>query len=659
MREKIEISGENLRNFQSNIYKEYLLTNGMGSFSSGNPNGNYSRQYHGLFVRSYNSPINRYMALYKLEETFRGRNLGVYKKIEGGKEVLKRGDNYLYRFTQAPFPKFEYNIENIALEKEIIMGNMRDAVGVKYYVDSTEEIMVDLFMNFRDSHNLNEELVLNYEIENEDGVYSISLNGEKMYLYTDGNIELVKYEEETENFFGEKENEVTRKGIVYDLAIEDRGEKSLDSCKRVFKIKFKGKNEYNFIASYEKLNSYRDLDLIRYNEIKRLEKLFDKENSNIFYNNLRVSADKFITLKKMNEGRTIVAGYPWFNDWGRDTMIAFTGLVLCTERYDEAKLILKTFKEYCDKGMLPNNFPDSEDATPAYNTIDGTLWYFYGVHKYLEYTKNYKFVQEELFETLEDILEWHIKGTRYNIHVDKKDGLLSGGDEKTQLTWMDVKYKGYAVTPRWGKAVEINALWYNALKIFEDICINFGKDFKYMEYLELFEKNFEKTFLNEEGYLNDYVTPNDINKQIRPNQIFAVSLPYRILSKTVEKKVVDIVKEKLLTPYGLKSLAKEDKDFIGEYSGNLYKRDIAYHQGTVWSWLIGHFIDAYTNVYGEANIDKHLKYLKDHYYLDAGLGSISEIFDGEEPYRGKGCYAQAWSIGEVLRVYKEKKIKNK
>ncbi|MGL5901752.1 MAG: amylo-alpha-1,6-glucosidase [Cetobacterium sp.] len=652
MNNQVMITGENLRSFEGNIFKEYLLTNGLGSFSSAAPNGNFSRQYHGLFIRSYNSPINKYMALYNLEEIFNGKSLATYKFIEGGEKKIKRGDQYLYRFTQEPFPKFEYKVNNNILKKEIIMCHMKDLVGVQYTTDTKDEIIIDLLMNFRDVHKLNSQPILDYIIEEENGIYSFNLNNEKMYIYTDGLIERVTLEEK-EDFYGEIENKKIRENIVYDLAIKDRGEKELDSAIKTLRIKFSGKNRYTFIASFEKLESYKELEILKENEIKRLNSLKDIKSTDKFYNDLRLAADKFITKKESTGEKTIVAGYPWFNDWGRDTMIAFTGLVLSTERYEDAKSILKTFKKFTNLGMLPNNFPDSEDGKPEYNTIDGTLWYFYGVYKYLKCTNDYDFVEKELFETLKEIIEYHVKGTRYNIKVDQNDGLLEGGDSNTQLTWMDVKYKGYAVTPRWGKAVEVNSLWYNALKVYQEICLKLNKNFEYDYLIKLFEENFERVFLNDKGYLSDFVTKEKVNNQIRPNQIFAVSLPFTVLTDKIKKNVVDIVKEHLLTPYGLRSLSDRDDDFIGEYTGNLYKRDIAYHQGTVWGWLIGPFVDAYVNVYGKDNVENIIENLKDHYYDEAGLGSISEIFDGQEPYRGKGCYAQAWSIGELLRVYKE------
>lgn len=655
----IKIVGETLRDFNLNTTKEYIITNGMGSFSSGCPNGNYSRQYHGLFIRSYHSPINRYVALYKAEEEFRGKNLGVQKVMIGNKEKLYRGDKYLYEFTENPFPRFKYKVNNHILTKEIIMGNMRDLVGLKYRTDSKDEFYVNLFINFRDAHNLNENPLDKYKIEKNDNCYSVIIGGEKMYIYTDGDIEIVDKNEETENFYGEIENEVVRKKIVYDLAINERGETSLDSCTRIFRIKLSGQTSYDLIASFEKMEIPEKLDDIKAKEVERLEKLIENSKKDYskttdnFYDNLIIASDSFVSYKKSTGGKTIIAGYPWFNDWGRDTMIAFTGLVLATRRFEDAKSILRTFKKYCDRGMLPNNFPDAEKDEPMYNTIDGSLWYFYGVYKYLEYTKDITFIKDEIYSVLKEIIEWHIKGTRYNIKVDDKDGLLSGGDKHTQLTWMDVRYKGYAVTPRWGKAIEINILWYNALRIFKMISEQIDENFIYDEYITKFETNFKKSFLNKKGYLNDYITDEEINDQIRPNQIFAVSMPFTILTKEESKKIVDTVTKELLTPYGLRTLSKKDESYTGVYEGNLCSRDLAYHQGTVWPWLIGHFIEAYSIVYGKENIYEFLVELENHFYNDSGLGNISEIFDGDEPMKGRGCYAQAWSVGEILRIYKE------
>lgn len=618
----ISVKGEILRDFNKNINREFLLTNGLGSYSSFCINGTFSRQYHGLFIRAINPPINRFMTLHKSEEFINNKLLDF---------------NSVFEFSQNPFPKFKYIQDNITLEKELIMANSRDLLGINYSIDTKDEFFTDVFLNFRDFHNYSEEPI-NYKITKDKKLLYIELNNEKLYFYTDGKIKLIEQK--------------FQKNISYELSKSDRGENLFDSSTKVLRIYFSGKNNYYFIASFEKLNN-ETLKDIRKKEINRLSSLIEVDYKNdLFYKNLILSADSFICYKKSIKGNTILAGYPWFNDWGRDTMISFTGTTLVTKRFDEARSILLTFKKYCSQGMLPNTFPDSKNDTPIYNNVDGTLWYFYSIFKFYEYTKDLEFISTNLLETLEDIIKWHIKGTRYNIKVDEKDGLLNAGTIDTQLTWMDVKFEGIAVTPRFGKAVEVNALWYNALKIFEFFCKKVSKEFKYKKYIQLIENNFASSFLYENG-LYDFITENEKNTQIRPNQIFVVSLPFSLLDKESEKKVVNIVMKYLLTPFGLRSLNREDSQFSDTYIGNLKKRDFAYHQGTVWSWLIGPFIEAYSKIYGKNKIKKFIYELEAHFYNDACLGNISEIFDGDIPFKARGCFAQAWSTGELLRIYKE------
>lgn len=637
----LEIEGKNLRNYSLNINKEYFIGNGRGSFSSACPNTNYARQYHGLFIRSYNSPINRYMALYKIEENLNGEDLSVYKTLNINGEKINRGDKFLQKFEQNPFPKFKYFINGSYLEKEIIMAHMRDLVGVKYSIGNPQdEFYANIFMNFRDVHVLNEVQDEEYILEKLEDCYCITLKNEKMYIYTNGEF-IIPVER------------VIRENIMYELDIKERGEQSFDSSQEVLKIRFKGLESGYIIGSFEKLEEEETLDRIAEKEINRIKSLKEKVGNNKYIQDLSLAVDCFITHKESTGKKTIVAGYPWFNDWGRDTMIAFTGATLATGRFQDAKSVLKTFAEYCSQGMLPNNFPDSEKDSPMYNTIDGSLWYFHGIYKYLEYTNDYKFIEENIYKTMEEIIRKHIEGTRYNIKVDIDDGLLSGGSQETQLTWMDVKYKGYAVTPRWGKAVEINALWYNALCVLKKVSKELKKEFLYEEYLEKFKKNYKNKFLNKEGYLNDYICEIGINKQMRPNQIIATSLPFTVFTKIEIKKIVDIVYKKLYTPYGLRSLNKEDKEYIGIYSGDLYSRDMAYHQGTVWAWLMGPFIDSYKKAYEGRDLSFLLEGLKNHFYNDACLGNISEIFDGDEPHLSRGCYAQAWSVAELLRINTE------
>lgn len=642
--------GNTLKEFNTNIFREYLLTNGLGGYSSTSINGNLSRQYHGLFISSFSPPTDRFIAIHQIEEIFNDQNLGTFKYLDGKNEVIQNGANFLYEFKQDPFPTFKYRVDNDILIKEIIMGNSRDLIGVIYKTENFTNFSTNIYFNFRNVHSINE--MLETPVNKVNDTYTINFGDKTMYIYTDGDIDFIGDTPEKENFEGYIVDPILRKNIVYDYDFIERGGKELDISKRLFKISFKNNSiEHYFVASFEKLNSYKDIIDIKEMEYKRLQTLIsDVKNS--FLKDLIIASDKFLT-KKGDIGKTIVAGYPWFNDWGRDTMISFTGILLVPKRFKEAQDILLTYSKYCKDGIIPNSFLDFS-TEPIYNSVDSSLWFFYAVHKYIEYTKDYSFIKDNIYSTLESIIKSYIDGTIYNIKVDNNDGLLQAGNIDTQLTWMDVKYKGVAVTPRYGKAVELNSLWYNALHIFKNLTLHFNLKFNYDEYIEKIESSFTKLFYNESGYLNDYITPTEINTQIRPNQIFAISLPYTPLKdKKIKKSIIDILYKKLLTPYGLKSLSDEDKDFKAIYRGNLYSRDFSYHQGSVWSWLIGAFIEGYSKIYKDKDLTFFIEELSNHFYNDSAINNISEIFDGTPPYNPKGCFAQAWSVAELIRVYYE------
>jgi predicted glycogen debranching enzyme len=340
-------------------------------------------------------------------------------------------------------------------------------------------------------------------------------------------------------------------------------------------------------------------------------------------------------------------------------MISLPGLTLVQGRFEDAREILLSFAQYISKGMIPNRFPDYGE-TPEYNTVDASLWYIQAVYQYLRFAKDLNTIRKDLFGVLKEIIEHYQKGTRYNIHMDS-DGLIYAGVAGVQLTWMDAKVGDWVVTPRIGKAVEINALWYNALKIMSFLAreIDLSSESKdYNNLAQKVSKSFNDAFWIEEGqYLYDYIDGEMRSKAIRPNQVFAVSLPYSMLSKKRQRNVVEIVKEHLLTPYGLRSLSPKDNDYIGRYCGNVCERDRAYHQGTVWAWLIGPYISAYAKAYaGNKDALKYIKGLFVPFYehlFDAGLGTVSEIFDGDPPHTPRGCISQAWSVAEILRVYFE------
>ncbi|MBX3066795.1 MAG: glycogen debranching enzyme family protein [Anaerolineae bacterium] len=373
---------------------------------------------------------------------------------------------------------------------------------------------------------------------------------------------------------------------------------------------------------------------------------------------LALAADQFIVSRTVagdSKGLSVMAGYPWFADWGRDTMIALPGLTLAVGRPRIAERILRTFAEFIDQGMLPNRFPDDGDE-PEYNTCDATLWYFEAIRQYLAQETGNSLLRK-LYPKLKQIIEWHIKGTRYGIGVDPADGLLYTGEEGTQLTWMDVKVEDWVVTPRQGKPVEINALWHNALLLMRDLAGRLEDDQAAHDYGAMavrVAQSFNRRFWYDKGaYLYDVVdAPEGDDASLRPNQLIAVSLGNDLLNSIKAKQVVDACARTLLTSYGLRTLDPHDDGYIGHYTGDIPSRDGAYHQGTAWSWLIGPFVAAHYAVYHDAHAAfSFLQPFVDH-LRDAGVGTISEIFEGDAPHTPKGCIAQAWGVAEVLRVYR-------
>ncbi|MBE9042040.1 amylo-alpha-1,6-glucosidase, partial [Oscillatoriales cyanobacterium LEGE 11467] len=375
---------------------------------------------------------------------------------------------------------------------------------------------------------------------------------------------------------------------------------------------------------------------------------------------LVLAADQFIVNRPLSarpDGKTIIAGYPWFADWGRDTMISLPGLTLLTGRPEIARTILGTYARYLDRGMLPNVFPDRGD-TPAYNTADASLWFAEAVRSYYAATGDRDFL-EAIFPAIEEIIRWYRQGTRYNIHWDRQDGLIYAGEPGVQVTWMDAKVDDWVVTPRHGKPVEINALWYNALRIASEVAKILGyPDGEYRDLAERTVAGFERFWNPTTGYCYDVLdTPSGNDRALRPNQLLAVSLSgvcgkyaKPLLQPRQQKAIVDACGRELLTSYGLRSLAPSDPQYRGHYGGDRQQRDGAYHQGTTWGWLIGPFVEAHFRVYNDPQ--RALEFLEPmvHHLQGAGLGSISEIFDGDPPMTPRGCFAQAWSVAEVLRV---------
>jgi predicted glycogen debranching enzyme len=432
----------------------------------------------------------------------------------------------------------------------------------------------------------------------------------------------------------------------------------------LFSVQLKDGDSLNIILSTEDPTG-KNVDTLFEVEKNRKLSLIKTETGDLL-RQLVLAADQFIVKREIrsviNEGlpielKTVIAGYHWFTDWGRDTMISLPGLCLETGRYEDARKIIDVFAKSVSEGMIPNRFQDNNEP-PEYNNVDGTLWYFNAVFSYLQKTNDRKFVLDDILPVLKNIIDWHFKGTRYHIHVDS-DGLLYAGEPGQQLTWMDARIGNWVVTPRMGKPVEIEALWYNALKIFETLLHENGETDEANEIAgkaEQAKKSFEEKFwFAEGGYLIDVINPDGKpDHSIRPNQVFALSLPFHLIDGQKGKSVMNILRSKLYTAVGLRSLSPEDPEYKGHYGGDIFLRDSAYHQGTVWSWLLGPYIEAGIKTEGEsfrAEAVETIRLFASH--LNEGcIGTVSEIFDGDAPHHPRGCVAQAWGVAEILRVAK-------
>ena len=659
------------KTFRAGIEREWVTTNGVGGYAGSSIIGAHTRKHHGLLIASLHAPTERYMVLSKINETLK-MNGTAYElaatQRKGGK--YEEGQKFLQRFIYDELPQFVYEIGGAFVTKTISFEYGKNTIAVGYEIQNgmyeTEAEFVPLF-NFRDHNEGSETKDLKFEMKLEKN--TLTLKPEN----TDKDVTI-------QFFASEGSYEKRKKLFDEDMELQteiDTGMSSADNNYTPYEIKVKVKpfetKKLSFICTIEDSfceDAFATIEKNR-NRIQNLVRQADYQDD--FADALVQAADQFIVDRQSTGYKTILAGLPWFTDWGRDTMIALQGLTLCTKRFEDARGILKTFARYVHHGLVPNMFPD-EGLDPLYNTVDASLWYFYSVYKYLEYTKteaDYEFINEEIYPTLEVIVKSYKEGTDFSIYMDK-DYLIHAGGGFDQVTWMDVRVGEWVVTPRHGKPVEINALWYNALKVMEELAVKFGNDGT--EYAELAEKvkaSFNKRFWNEKkGCLYDVVDEELMkdksirdNDQIRPNQIWAVSLPFTMLPAEKEKQVVDTVMTHLYGSYGLRSLSYEDEEYKGIYFGELHDRDAAYHQGTVWAFPLGGFISAYVKVNGNTpesreRARKLIAPLEDH-LMDGCIGSIAEIFDGDEPHISRGCYAQAWSVGEILRAYAEDILQKK
>jgi predicted glycogen debranching enzyme len=646
----IKFDSEICSNFEAASSREWLETNGIGGFANGTISGANIRRYNSLLTAATKPPLGRITMLSKFEETLiiDGKRYELSSN-QYPNAVYPEGYKYNKSFALSPFPMWIYEVEGIEIEKSIFMVHGSNTTVVQYTlknqkskVEGQIELELKPLLSFVDYHSLQHETPnFNPSFVVSDNLVSIKPYNEMPSLHLTHNAHTI---EETGDWYRN-----------FEYAIEkERGFDYHEDLYQPFWLKFDLAEDAIVIAS-TKPQKFSDALSFRMTEIARREALImQSEAKDDFAMQLVLAADQFIVRR--GEGQTVIAGYPWFSDWGRDTMIALNGLTLATNREEIAKSILLEFSKHLSQGMLPNRFPDAGEV-PEYNTVDATLWYFEAIRAYVEKTKDYDFVRENLYDKLSEVIAWHVKGTRYGIFVDE-DGLLHAGINGVQLTWMDAKVGDWVVTSRIGKPVEIQALWYNALCVMAKFADHFGDKGEKEQYeamAKLAKKSFAEKFWNEaEECLFDVIEGESEDFSVRPNQIFAVSLANTMLSIGQAKKVVNKVEEELVTPVGLHSLSPKDKDYCPIYIGSPLQRDGSYHQGTVWGWLIGHFIDAYRRVNPntsktEDRVKEFLSGFQVH-LSEAGLGQISEIFDGDSPHLSRGCFAQAWSVAEVLRV---------
>ena len=629
---------------------EWLETNGVGGWASSTIIGANTRRYHGILVAATKPPIGRVVYLSKLDETvvLHGRGYELQCNQYPG-TIRPQGYQYLEKFEKELFPVFEYNTDGIRIRKTIAAINGENTTVIIYEVlsaISSFSLRLQPLIAARYYHNLNRANDLIHKAAKfKNGLLRIQPYDGFDNLYID--IPSASFEMRPEWYYDFEYAREMERGLDYNEDLFSYGN---------FLVNLNLGDKFGVIVSTENLSRKDPFQLLE-NEKKRRQKLPHKLPVKDNISNVLVqAADQFIVKKGLNL-KTIIAGYPWFTDWGRDTMISLPGLTLVTGRFEDAKKILQSYKKYVSRGMLPNDFPDVEDE-PEYNSVDATLWFFIAIYKYLHYTGDEKFIHQEIMPVLKEIIEWHIRGTRYNIHVDE-DGLLYAGEPGIELTWMEAKADGKIVTPREGKAVEINALWYNALLIYAELLGKFETTSAANEFerrAEMVKRKFEELFWSEElGYLYDCIKGDQKDASLRPNQLFALSLPYPLVSGARAKQIFRIIVEKLYTPFGLRTLSPDDPNYKGQYTGDQLQRGNACHQGTVWSWLMGPFITVMVRFYGERgrerarnivwNFLSHIKV--------AGIGSVSEIFDGDAPHTPRGGISQAWAVGELLRAYIE------
>ena len=631
--------------------REWLVTNGIGGYASGTVGGPRTRAYHGLLVAALDPPLGRTLLVSHVDDTieYDGRDYALATHRWGDGTVDPRGVVHLDRFRlDGTVPVWTFALGDALLEKHVWMEPGANTTYVQYRLlraRTSVTLRAKTFVTHRDHH-----------APTRAGDWQMDVSA------VDEGMRVDAYDGATPIVLRSVDATPTPAHTWYRnyaLPVEtDRGLPDREALLHTatFEATLAPEDALTLVFSTE-ADASLDGPAALARRRKRDEKLVTQaglDDAPTDVQHLARAADQFVVDRSTADdpdGKSMIAGYPWFGDWGRDTMIALPGLTLTTGRPDVAETILRTYARYVDQGMIPNRFPDQGD-TPEYNTVDATLWYVEAIRATVEATGNTALLGD-LFPTLREIVDWHEKGTRYGIQVDPDDGLLRAGTPGVQLTWMDAKVGDWVVTPRIGKPVEVNAPWYNALRSLESFAEALGESTDpFTERASQVEAHFDRFWDAECGHLRDVIGgPEGDDPSLRPNQLFAVSLPHSPLSGAQQRAVVETCAAHLYTPHGLRSLAPDHPDYVGVYRDGREERDGAYHQGTVWSWLIGPFVKAHLRVYDDpATARSYLAPLRRH--LNAhGVGSVSEIFDGDAPVTPRGTPAQAWGVAQLLEAW--------
>ena len=655
---------------EKGLTKEWIITNGIGGFASCSVLGANTRRYHGLLIAPLDAPAKRHLIVSKLDESMEeeGKEIALFTNI--GTDYMTKGYEYLTSFEKYLFPTFTYQIEDCYITKTIAMEQGKNTVYIGYHIKNgikKKKLKLAPVLNFRDFHsmNTNHEFFLEQEVE-KTKVTAIIDKNQAFPIYinaSEGNYIAHKqdtfyhmyYLEEMKRGFYPEENHVV--SGHYEIDIQPKEEKEITIC-----------------FSIDRQVDKPDIKKVIAKEEKRMNQLIEKSELPIKEESLLsllfLASDQFVIKRKKQRLTSVLAGFPWFLDWGRDTLISFEGLFLTTKRYQEAKEVLKMFTKDIKCGLVPNGYAEETDK-PLYNSADASLLLFEQVQKYLEYTSDDAFVQKMMYPILTNIMQEYETGITLdnnNIFLEE-DGLLSSGTSDTQNTWMDVKIGDFAVTPRNGKVVELNSLWYNALKIMEQLAKKYEPENKniiqkYRKMAVKCQKSFEKEFYIEKSHtLYDVVG----DAKIRPNQLFSLSLSYPVIKPNSEiaKDIMQTVEKKLLQNYGLMTLAKGEEGFIAVYEGDSIQRDKSYHQGICWPWLLGLYEKALARQIRECKkktekeklqrkYDAWVQKLQNTFEKEIKtrgcIGSVAELYDAKTPYLPKGAFAQAWSIAELLRI---------